>query len=265
MKTIGLLGGMSWESTVSYYRTINRLVGARLGGLHSARIVLYSVEFDEMERLQREGRWTDAGAILADAAQRLERAGADFLVICANTMHKVAPQIEEAVAIPLLHIADLTAQRVRAAGLRTVGLLGTRYTMEMDFYRERLAERHGLTVRTPGPADRETVNRVIFDELCRGVIRDASRTEYRRIVGDLVRDGAEGVISGCTEISLLLGPDDVDVPLFDTGTIHAEEAALYALADGGAARGRHATHYSGPNTIPGAMASSPSRSVGWYC
>jgi aspartate racemase len=230
MKTIGLLGGMSWESTASYYRAINRIVGDRLGGLHSARIVLYSVEFHEIERLQREGRWTEAGEILADAARRLERAGAECLVICANTMHKVAPQIEEAVTIPLLHVADVTADRIRAAGMRTVGLLGTRYTMEMDFYRDRLKERHGIEVRIPGSADRETINRVIFDELCRGIVRDGSRAEYRRIVDDLVRDGAEGVISGCTEIGLLLGPDDVPIPLFDTAAIHAEAAASWALA-----------------------------------
>jgi aspartate racemase len=229
MKTIGLLGGMSWESTVSYYRTINGVVGAHLGGLHSARIVLYSVEFHEMEALQRAGRWTEAGEILADAAQRLERAGADFLVVCANTMHKVAPQIEEAVGIPLLHIADVTAKRVRATGMKTVGLLGTRYTMEDAFYRDRLETRHGLQVRIPAAADRDIVHRVIFEELCRGEVRDDSRAEYRRIVHDLVRDGAEGVVSGCTEISMLLGPDDVSVPLFDTGAIHAEEAALYAL------------------------------------
>ena len=234
MKTIGLLGGMSWESTVSYYRTINRVVGARLGGLHSARIVLYSVEFHEIEKLQRAGRWTEAGEILADAAQRLERAGAECLVVCANTMHKVAPRIEEAIAIPLLHIADVTAKRVRAVGMKRVGLLGTRYTMEDAFYRDRLEARHGLEVRTPAPADRETIHRVIFEELCRGEIRDESRAEYRRIIQDLVRDGAEGVVLGCTEISLLLGPDDVNVPLFDTGAIHAEEAALYALGEGGA-------------------------------
>lgn len=232
MRTIGLIGGMSWESTVSYYRTINRVVGERLGGLHSARIVLYSVEFGEIEALQRAGRWTDAGAILADAARRLERASAECVVICANTMHKVAPQIEEAVAIPLLHIADVTAQRIRAAGLTTVGLLGTRYTMEMDFYRTRLAERFGLTVLTPGPADRETVNRVIFDELCRGVVRDESRATYLQIVDDLVQGGAEGIVSGCTEIAMLLGPDDVGVPFFDTGAIHAAEAAAWALGDG---------------------------------
>jgi aspartate racemase len=231
MKTIGLLGGMSWESTASYYRTINRLVGERLGGLHSARIVLYSVEFHEVELLQREGRWTEAGEILADAARRLERAGAECLLICANTMHKVAPQIEDAVTIPLLHIADVTAQRIRAAGMRTVALLGTRYTMEMDFYRKRLEERFGLDVRVPEPADREIVNRVIFDELCRGIVRDDSRSEYRRIMDALVRDGAEAVISGCTEIGMLLGPADVPVPLFDTAALHAEAAVSWALGD----------------------------------
>ena len=231
MRTIGLLGGMSWESTVSYYRTINRMVAERLGGLHSARIVLYSVEFAEIERLQREDRWTEAGAILAEAARRLGRAGAECLVICANTMHKVAPQIEDAVGIPLLHIADVTAERIVAAGLRTVLLLGTRYTMDLDFYRARLAERFGLTVLVPGPADRETVNRVIFDELCRGIVRSESRAAYQRIVEHHVRTGAEGVISGCTEIAMLLGPDDVGVPLFDTGAIHAEAAALWALGD----------------------------------
>ena len=237
MRTIGLLGGMSWESTASYYRTINRVVGERLGGLHSARIVLYSVEFHEMELLQREGRWTEAGEILADAARRLEHAGAECLVICANTMHKVAPQIEDAVAIPLLHIADVTAQRILAADMRTVGLLGTRYTMEMDFYRRRLEERFGLAVRTPGEADREIINRVIFDELCRGVVREESRTDYVRIVEDLVRDGAESIILGCTEISMLLGPDDVHVPLFDTAAIHAEAAAAWALGEDAAVNG----------------------------
>ena len=231
MKTIGLLGGMSWESTVSYYRSINRVVGERLGGLHSARIVLYSVEFHEIELLQREGRWAEAGAILAGAARRLEQAGAECLVICANTMHKVAPQIEEVVSIPLLHIADVTAQRILAARLRTVALLGTRYTMEMDFYRKRLEGPFGLEVRTPGPEDRESINRVIFDELCRGVVRDESRAAYRRIVNELVRDGAEGVILGCTEIGMLLGPDDVHVPLFDTAAIHAEAAASWALGN----------------------------------
>ncbi len=231
MKTIGLLGGMSWESTVSYYRTINRVIGERLGGLHSARIVLFSVDFDEIEQMQREGRWTEAGTVLTDAARRLERAGAECVVVCANTMHKVAPEIASAVTIPLLHIADATATRILAAGFRKVGLLGTRYTMEMDFYRTRLAEAFGLTVLTPSSADRETVHRLIFEELCRGVFRDEARAAYRRIVEDLVRAGAEGVISGCTEIGLLLGPGDVTVPLFDTGTIHAEEAARWALGD----------------------------------
>ncbi|MEB2284067.1 MAG: aspartate racemase [Polyangiaceae bacterium UTPRO1] len=233
MKTIGLLGGMSWESTIAYYRIINRVIGARLGGLHSARIVLYSVEFAAIEEMQRAGRWTEAGVVLADAARRLEGAGAECLVICANTMHKVAPAVEDAITIPLLHIADATAARILAAGLRTVGLLGTRYTMEMDFYRRRLAERFGLTVLTPEKADREAAHQIIFEELCRGVVREESRATYRRIVENLASAGAAGIVSGCTEIGMLLGPDDVPLPLFDTAAIHAEEAALWALGERG--------------------------------
>jgi aspartate racemase len=229
MKTIGLLGGMSWESTVSYYQTINRVVGKHLGGLHSARIVLYSVDFHEIERLQRAGQWGEAAEILVDAARRLERAGAECLILCTNTMHKVAPEIAASVAIPLLHIADATAKRVAATGLRTVGLLGTRFTMEEDFYRGRLSSAHGLQVLIPDPEDRATVHRVIYEELCLGRIRDESRIHFSRIVRNLVSSGAEGVILGCTEIGLLLRPDDVTVPLFDTAEIHAEEAALHAI------------------------------------
>jgi aspartate racemase len=229
VKTIGLLGGMSWESTVPYYQTINRVVAEHLGGLHSARIILYSVDFHEIEQLQHAGRWTEAGELLTDAARSLERAGADCLVLCTNTMHKVAPQIEARVAIPLLHIADVTAVRIVAAGVATVGLLGTRYTMEEGFYRDRLTERHGLEVLTPSRDDRETVHRVIYDELCRGQVHDASREDLRRIVQELVSRGVAGVILGCTEIGLLLGAGDVTVPLFDTARIHAEAAALYAL------------------------------------
>ena len=229
MKTIGLLGGMSWESTVSYYQTINRVVGKHLGGLHSARIVLYSVDFHEIERLQHAGRWSEAAEILVDAARRLERAGAECLVLCTNTMHKVAPEIAASVAIPLLHIADATAKRVAATGLRTVGLLGTRFTMEEDFYRGRLTSTQEIEVLTPDPEDRATVHRVIYEELCLGRIRDESRIHFSRIVRNLVSRGAEGVILGCTEIGLLLRPDDVTVPLFDTAEIHAEEAALHAI------------------------------------
>ena len=221
---------MSWESTVPYYRTINRVVGARLGGLHSARVVLFSVDFHEIEQLQHADRWTEAGEILAAAARSLERAGADFLVLCTNTMHRVAPEITRASALPLLHIADATAERIEAAGVRRVGLLGTRFTMEQDFYRGRLERGHGLSVLVPPPEDRDIVHRVIYDELCRGIVREESRAEYRRIVASLVRAGADGAILGCTEISLLLRPEDASVPLFDTTEIHAEAAAAHALA-----------------------------------
>ena len=230
MKTIGLIGGMSWESTVPYYQTINRLIGARLGGLHSARIVLFSVDFHEIEQLQHADRWTEAAEILARAARALERAGADFLVLCTNTMHRVAPEITRAVSLPLLHIADATAERIKAARLERVGLIATRFTMEQDFYRGRLEHAHGLQVLVPPAADREIVHRVIYDELCRGIVREESRAEFRRIVADLVRAGAGGVILGCTEIGLLFRSADASVPVFDTTEIHAEAAATYALA-----------------------------------
>jgi len=229
MKTIGLLGGMSWESTVPYYARINEAIRERLGGLHSAKILLYSVEFAEVERMQHEGRWDDAGSLLAGVAQMLEKAGADFLVLCTNTMHLVAPQIEAAVTIPLVHISDPTADAIRARGIKTVGLLATRFTMEKDFYRARL-ERAGLRVMTPDEPDRELVHRVIYDELCVGRIEDASRDAYRAIMQRLVDAGAEGIILGCTEIGLLIGPDDASVPLFDTTALHARAAAELALA-----------------------------------
>lgn len=230
MKTIGLLGGMSWESTVPYYQTINRVVGARLGGLHSARIVLFSVDFQEIEQLQHADRWDEAAEILIRAARALERAGADFLVLATNTMHKVAPEITRAVPLPLLHIADATAERIKAARLDRVGLIATRFTMEQDFYRGRLEQTHGLQVLVPPREDREIVHRVIYDELCRGIVREESRAQYRRIVADLVRAGAGGVILGCTEITLLFRPTDASVPVFDTTEIHAEAAAAHALA-----------------------------------
>jgi aspartate racemase len=229
MKTIGLIGGMSWESTVSYYRSINQTVRALRGGLHSARIVLVSVDFDEVERLQRAGDWEAAGTLLADCARRLERAGADFIVLCTNTMHKVAPAIEAAVAIPLFHIADPTADAIRASGLRSVGLLGTRFTMEQEFYRARLQQEHGLRVLVPNEEDRALVHRVIYEELCQGRVLDASREAYRAVIRRLADDGAEAVILGCTEIALLVGPDDSPVPLFDTTQLHATKAAEYAL------------------------------------
>jgi len=228
MKIIGLIGGMSWESTLPYYRQINEGVRQRLGGLHSARIVLYSVDFHDIERLQHGGRWDEAGALLAAAATALEAAGAQFLVLCTNTMHKVAPAIEAAVRIPLLHIADATAAEVRRIGLRRVGLLATRFTMEQDFYRGRLA-RHAIDVIVPDAPDREFIHRVIYDELCLGAVRDDSRDRYRRIIAGLVESGAEGIIFGCTEIGLLVGAADAAVPVFDTTTIHAACAVEFAL------------------------------------
>lgn len=230
MKTIGLIGGMSWESTVPYYRQINETIKDRLGGLHSAKIILYSVDFHEIERLQHEGDWDAAGAVLAQAARSLEGAGADFLVLCTNTMHKVAPGIEAAVRIPLLHIADPTAVALKRAGHATVGLLGTRFTMEQAFYRDRLSERHGLRVIVPGPQDRETIHRIIYQELCLGVVTAASRSEYRRVIESLASQGAQAIILGCTEISLLVNQQDSAVPLFDTTAIHALAAAEKALA-----------------------------------
>jgi aspartate racemase len=228
--TIGLIGGMSWESTVPYYRAINETVREHRGGLHSARIVLYSVDFHDVEAMQRTGRWCDAGDALAQAAVALEGAGADFLVLCTNTMHKVAAAIERAVRIPLLHIADPTAAAVKAAGVHTIGLLGTRFTMEEAFYRERLRELHGLDVIVPDAADRDAVHRIIYDELCTGRVIESSRGRYRRIVDRLVARGAGGIILGCTEISMLIGPADASVPTFDTTLIHARAAALRAMA-----------------------------------
>jgi len=229
MKVIGLLGGMSWESTVPYYRTINQAVGRRLGGLHSARIVLFSVDFHEIVQLQHAGAWDEAGRILADIAQAIERAGADFLVICTNTMHTVVPAIERRISIPILHIADATAVAIRRARLRTVGLLGTRFTMEQDFYVGRLRDRHGLTVLVPNTEERETVHRIIYEELCVGRALDTSRDAYRRIIQGLVARGAQGIILGCTEISMLVAPDDSPVPAFDTTELHALQAVEWAL------------------------------------
>jgi aspartate racemase len=229
MKTIGLIGGMSWESTVPYYRQINETIKQHLGGLHSARLVLYSVDFHEVERLQHAGDWDAAGAMMADAARALQAAGADFIVLCTNTMHKVAPAIEAAVRIPLFHIADPTARAIKQAGMRKIGLLGTRFTMEQPFYKDRLRELHGLDVVVPAAADRDIVHRIIYQELCLGQVVDASRDEYRRIIAALVEQGAEGVILGCTEISLLVAQPDASVPLFDTTSIHATSAALWAL------------------------------------
>ncbi len=228
MKTVGLLGGMSWESTVPYYQILNREIGRRLGGLHSARILLLSVDFQEIEVLQHHGEWGLLGDLLARDALVLEEAGADFLVLCTNTLHLVAPAIEALVSVPLLHIADATADRIKASGMDCVGLLGTRFTMEEPFYRGRLEENHGLQVKTPSEADRALVHRVIYEELVLGKVLGESREEFARITEDLAASGAEGVILGCTEIGLLLKQDHVPVPLFDTAVIHAEAAAALA-------------------------------------
>jgi len=230
MKTIGLLGGMSWESTASYYRLINEAVKRTLGGLHSARVVLYSVDFHEIETLQASGDWASAGERLAAASMALERAGADFIVLCTNTMHKVADSIEACVKIPLLHIADPTAEAIKAAGLHRVGLLGTRFTMEEDFYSGRLRDRHGLNVLIPDEADRTAVHEIIYGELCVGTILEASRWRYREVIERLVGDGAEAIILGCTEISLLISAQDSPVPVFDTTALHAQSAVQLALA-----------------------------------
>ncbi|MER5777051.1 aspartate/glutamate racemase family protein [Streptomyces sp. NPDC002039] len=228
MKTIGLLGGMSWESTAEYYRLLNEFTRERLGGLHSARCVLYSVDFAEIEQLQAQGRWDEAGEVLAAAARSLEAAGADLVLLCTNTMHKVADQVQAAVSVPLLHLADATAEAVRAQGLRRVGLLGTAFTMEQDFYRGRLAA-GGLEVSVPDADGRALVHRVIYEELCLGVVREGSRTAYREIIAGLVAAGAEGIVLGCTEIELLVGAEDSPVPVFPTARIHAAAAVAAAL------------------------------------
>ena len=231
MKTIGLIGGMSWESTVPYYRHINELVKQRLGGLHSARVVLYSVDFHDNERLQHSCRWDEAGAYLADAARALAAAGAHFLVLCTNTMHKVASAIETAASIPLLHIADPTADAVKQAGIRRVGLLGTRFTMEEDFYRGRLESRHAIQVIVPNEEDRDHVHRVIYSELCLGIVREPSRSAYQGVIDRLRQRGAEGIILGCTEIAMLVSASDSPVPIFDTTRLHAASAVDWALSE----------------------------------
>ena len=227
-KTLGLIGGMSWESTAAYYREINLAVKEQLGGLHSAKILLYSVDFAEIEQLQATGQWEAAAALLAGVAQRLEHAGADALVLCTNTMHKLAAAISKAVSIPLLHIADPTAMAIKQAGYTTVGLLGTRFTMEQDFYRQRL-EQHGLAVLTPPVGERELVHRVIFEELCLGEVLPASTDAYLGVIADLGARGAQAIILGCTEIAMLVQPQDCALPLFDTTALLARSAAHWAL------------------------------------
>ncbi|HDM8134287.1 TPA: aspartate/glutamate racemase family protein [Vibrio harveyi] len=229
MKTIGLIGGMSWESTANYYQIINREVKARLGGLHSGKVCLYSVDFAEIETLQHQGRWDDTAIILAQAAKSVEAGGADFILICTNTMHKVADQIQQAVNVPLVHIADATAEQLVADGIKKVGLLGTRFTMEQDFYKQRLIDKFGVGVVVPSSDDQTIVHDVIYNELCKGEVRDDSRQHYLTIIEKLVEQGAEAVILGCTEIAMLVEPQHTDVKLYDTTEIHAKAAVEKAL------------------------------------
>ena len=231
MKTIGLIGGMSWESSIEYYRIINETVNARLGGLHSAKSIMASLDFAEIEILQHQGKWPETAQVLTEAAESLASAGADFIVICTNTMHKVAAEVQNHVGIPILHIVDPTARQVKDAGIRRIGLLGTRFTMEEDFYKGRLARKHGLDVLIPGRPARERVHRVIYDELVKGVIRSDSKAQYLTVIEALIDEGAEGVILGCTEIGLLIREGDCRIPVFDTARIHAQAAVAYALAE----------------------------------
>ena len=228
LKTIGLIGGMSWESTVTYYKIINETVKEKLGGLHSAKCILYSIDFQEIEECQANGNWEKSGEILGEAANNLEKAGADFIVICTNTMHKVINQIKEKISIPILHIAEMTAEKILEKRLKNIALLGTKYTMEQDFYKSKLIEK-GINVIIPDKNDIEIINKVIYDELCLGTINSNSKKKFLEIVDKLRSKGAEGIILGCTEIGLLIKNEDTDVPLFDTAVIHAEEAAIYSI------------------------------------
>ncbi|TDF64665.1 aspartate/glutamate racemase family protein [Cupriavidus sp. L7L] len=229
MKTIGLIGGMSWESSAEYYRLINQDMKARLGGHNNGRSLMATVCFEEIKALQHAEQWDELGRLMQQAARQVEAGGADFVLLCTNTMHRVAPAIESVLSVPFIHIVDPTAQALRQGGIRRVGLLGTRFTMEQDFYRGRMRELHGIDVVVPEQADRERVHDVIYEELCHGIVRDAARAEYQRIVAALAAQGAEGVILGCTEITLLLGQDDVALPVFDTTALHAQAAVTLAL------------------------------------
>lgn len=230
MKTIGIIGGMSWESTQEYYKFLNEDVRERLGGLHSAQCLIYSFDFAEVETLQQQGKWDEATTMMVAAAKKLEQGGADFIIVSSNTMHRMAPEVEAATTLPFLHIADPTAGLIKKQGIKKVGLLGTKYTMEQDFYKGRLVERHGLEVVVPDEAGRQTVNAIIYEELCMGEIRDDSRQKYLAIIESLKKQGAEAVILGCTEIGLLVKPEDTDLPVFDTARIHAEAAVSLALS-----------------------------------
>ena len=229
MKTIGMIGGMSWESSLEFYRIINLTVKERLGGLHSAKSIMYSIDFEEVEVLQREDKWDEAALIMIDAAQRVERGGADFIVLCTNTMHKLAAEIQASVEIPILHIADATADAIKAQGINKVGLLGTKYTMEEDFYKGRLQDDFGIDIVIPTENERQVVHDVIYNELCVGKLHDSSREKFIDIINNLIEKGAKSIILGCTEIPLLVKPEDIDVPLFDTTRIHAKAAVDYAL------------------------------------
>ena len=231
MKTIGLIGGMSWESSSEYYRTINKTVKERLGGLHSAKCIMYSADFEEIENLQHQGKWEELTKLMITFAQKLEVAGADFIVVCTNTMHKMAQEVENNINIPLLHIADATAERIIEKGLRKLGLLGTNFTMEEDFYKKRLKEKYDIDVIIPSDNDRKIIDNVIYHELCLGTINQSSKEKFKEIIKGLVSDGADGVILGCTEIPLLISQKDVEIPLFDTTTIHAKSAVEFALKE----------------------------------
>lgn len=229
MKTIGLLGGMSWQSTITYYRAINQIVRQKLGGQHSAKVIVNSVDFDEIVKLQNDDRWDELAEILIDATKSLEHAGAELLIICANTMHIVEPQISKACSIEIVHIADATADAVKRSGIKCIGLLGTKFTMEQEFYKGRLENKHGLSVIIPNETDRKIVHKVIYNELCYGDVLDSSRNEFKRIMANLAMEGAEGIILGCTEFGLLIQQDDIGLPIFDTTLIHAASAVEKAL------------------------------------
>lgn len=229
MKTIGLIGGMSWESSLEYYRIINEEVKNKLGGLHSAKSLMYSVDFEEIERVQHQEKWDEATQLMIDAAQRLEKGGADFVLICSNTMHKMADEVQRNIEIPLLHIADATAEKIKEAGFKKIGLTGTKFTMEEDFYKGRLIKKYDLDVIIPGEEERQTVDDIIYKELCLGVIKPSSRDQFRKIIHNFVKNGAQAIILGCTEIPLLVKQEDIEVRLFDTTRIHAESAVEYAL------------------------------------
>jgi aspartate racemase len=232
MKTMGMIGGMSWESSLEYYRIVNETVKERLGGFHSCRCILFSMDFEEVEKLQHQGDWDALTRLMVNSAQRLERAGADFIVICTNTMHKMADEVQSAIGVPVLHIVDVTAEAIKHIGQTRVGLLGTRFTMEQDFYKGRLKDKHGLEVLIPGEEEREAVHSILYSELCLGEIKEQSRGKFKSVIQNLVDRGAQGIILGCTEIPLIVSQDDYDIPLYDTTTLHAQAAVDFALQNG---------------------------------